>query len=86
MLYAPLELGQLRDTLPQLVSDVHAALSDTDKHFLLALKRGIQDWHTFALPEAEHLPAIRWKVMNLARMNPAKRREAAAKLEKVLFG
>jgi hypothetical protein len=31
------------------------------------------------------LPAVQWKMFNLARMNPVKRRQAAAKLEKVLF-
>ena len=61
-------------------------MTDADRNFLLALKRGTPDWQTFALPEAERLPAIQWKIYNLNRMNSGKRKKAAAKLEKVLFG
>jgi hypothetical protein len=43
-------------------------------------------WQDFSLPEVERLPAIQWKMLNLARMNPSKRRQAAAKLEKILAG
>jgi hypothetical protein len=55
-----------------------------DWQFLLALKQGTQDWRNFALPEVARLPAIQWKMLNLRRMNPARRRKAAVKLEKVL--
>lgn len=61
-------------------------MTEADRHFLLALKLGIQDWQNFPLPEVERLPAIQWKMLNLMRMNPVKRRQASAKLEKVLFG
>jgi hypothetical protein len=38
------------------------------------------------LPDVARLPAIQWKMHNLARMQPAKRRQAADKLETILFG
>jgi len=38
------------------------------------------------MPEAQILPAIQWKQLNLERMAPKKRRKATHKLEKVLFG
>ncbi len=84
--YEPLDLGQLRETLPHLVDNIHGALSDEDRQFLLALKQGTQDWQTFPLPDVARLPAIQWKMLNLRRMNPAKRQQATAKLEKILFG
>ena len=86
MTYEPVGLEQLRETLEHLVREIHAAMTDADRRFLLALKQGIQDWQDFSLPEVERLPAIQWKMINLARMNPSKRRQAAAKLEKILFG
>jgi predicted nucleotidyltransferase component of viral defense system len=86
MVDAPVSLDVLRDTLPRLVRELHAAMTDGDKRFLLALKQGNQDWRDFALPEMERLPAVQWKILNLARMQPAKRRQAAEKLEKILFG
>ncbi|MFZ1985450.1 MAG: nucleotidyl transferase AbiEii/AbiGii toxin family protein [Desulfatitalea sp.] len=86
MVDVPVELDQLRETLPELVRVIHTAMSDGDKRFLLALKRGDQDWRDFALPEVARLPAIQWKMLNLARMQPVKRRQAADKLETILFG
>jgi len=86
MVREPVELEQLQETLPELVRMIHAAMTDADKRFLLALKRGDEDWRDFVLPEAERLPAIQWKRRNLARMQPIKRRQAADKLETTLFG
>jgi hypothetical protein len=60
-------------------------LTDADRHFLLAVKRGNPNWGDFVLPEGERLPAIQWKLINLARMAPAKRRQAVDKLETILF-
>jgi hypothetical protein len=84
MIYEPVGLERLRETLQQLVREIHDAMTDADRHFLLAFKQGTQDWRDFSLPEVERLPAIQWKMFNLARMNPSKRRQAAAKLEKIL--
>ena len=86
MTYEPVSIEQLEKTFTKMVRKVHAAITDADRNFLLALKRGTPDWNTFALPEAERLPAIQWKILNLNRMNPDKRKKAATKLEKVLFG
>jgi len=86
MTYEPVDLENLRETLPQLVQKIHAVMTEADRRFLLALKQGIQDWRNFPLPEVARLPAIQWKMLNLTRMNSVKRRQAAAKLEKALFG
>ncbi len=86
MTYEPVSIERLEKTLNKMVRKIHDAITDADRNFLLALKRGMPDWQTFALPEVERLPAIQWKILNLERMNPDKRKKAAAKLEKVLFG
>lgn len=82
--FEPVELEQLQEVLPRLVQTIHAALNGDDRRFLIALKLGTQDWKEFPLPEVERLPAIQWKMFNLARMSPAKRRQTTDKLEKVL--
>ncbi|WP_024333374.1 nucleotidyl transferase AbiEii/AbiGii toxin family protein [Desulfotignum balticum] len=86
MAYEPVDLERLEDTLLELVIQIHKALNDSDRRFLLDLKKGNADWQKFALPEAQILPAIQWKLLNLERMAPDKRSKAAQKLEKVLFG
>ncbi len=86
MAYEPIGLGQLQDTLPELVIKLHRVLNDDDRRFLLDLKQGNVDWKKFPLPEVQMLPAIQWKQLNLERMAPHKRRKDAQKLEKILFG
>ena len=86
MMNVPVSLQQLQETLPGLTHAINTAMSDADRQFLLALKQGTQDWADFAIPEVERLPAIQWKMLNLARMHIDKRRQAAGKLEKILFG
>jgi predicted nucleotidyltransferase component of viral defense system len=86
MTFEPVDLERLQDTLPELVAQIHNALNGDDRRFLLDFKQGNADWEKFPLPEAQILPAIQWKLMNLARMTPDKRRKAAHKLQKVLFG
>lgn len=85
MAFDPVDFEQLQGTLPMLVTRIHKALNDADRYFLLDLKKGNADWEKFPLPEVRRLPAIQWKLANLARMAPDKRRKAARKLEKVLF-
>jgi len=85
MTFEPVGLKQLQNTLPKLVTQIHKALNDDDRHFLLDLKEGKADWKKFTLPEVQSLPAIQWKLANLERMAPDKRHTAARKLEKVLF-
>ena len=82
----PVSLKQLQNTLGRLVGEIHSRLTDVDKYFLLALKKGTADWHDFPLPEAERLPAVQWKLLNIQRMSKTKHAAAIAKLEKVLFG
>ena len=86
MTRVPLAIEQLQETLPELVGLIHSVMNDEDRRFLLALKRGDQDWQDFALPEAARLPAVQWKLLNIRRMGKAKNDAAVEKLKKVLFG
>ena len=70
----------------QLVQTLRGLLTEADKRFLLAVKHGEEDWSRFTFPVAVRLPAIQWKLRNLAKMAKQKRRKAADKLEAVLFG
>lgn len=79
-------LESLYEAREELVVTLHRLLTEQDRQFLLAVKRGDADWQTFTLPDAERLPAVQWKLRNLSRMEPAKRRKALQVLERVLYG
>ena len=54
------------------------------RKLLMSFKRGEPDWSLLGLPDVADLPAVKWRLENLAK---APDREAQiAKLEKVLFG
>ena len=84
MTYELISLQDLEEAFDQLVRKVHGALTDADRHFLASFKQGEADWSAFPIPEVERLPAIQWKILNLNRMDSAKRQKATTKLEKLL--
>lgn len=86
MTVEPVALEALYEAREQLVAAIKQMLTDDDRQFLLAVKRGDADWSTFAIPEAQHFPAVQWKLHNLSRMEPAKRERALQALERALYG
>lgn len=79
-------LASLLETRNEMITKLHSALTENDKQFLLAVKHGNADWGSFALPEVQHLPAIQWKLHNLAQMQVQKRKIALEALEHALYG
>ncbi|MDY0136145.1 MAG: nucleotidyl transferase AbiEii/AbiGii toxin family protein [Thiomicrospira sp.] len=79
---APLvDLLVVRETL---IERLLCMLTDRDKAFLLSVKKGKPDWQLFAYPRIAELPAIKWKLHNLAKMNLNAHQQACYKLEKLL--
>jgi len=75
------EILNVRDGL---VKHIHQALTDDDRQFLLSVKGKTPDWSLLGLPGVENLPAVRWKLLNLNRMDNQKHSDALRRLEKVL--
>lgn len=75
------ELQEVQESLPGIIG---SALDDEDKKFLLSLKSGRPEWELLKWPEAAELPAVRWKLININRMDEDKRAEQFGALEKAL--
>ena len=80
----PVELDDLLQAREALIAGVHAALTETDRRFLLGVKTGAPDWSLVGLPDAAALPAVQWKMTNLARLEPPRRQALADRLREVL--
>lgn len=78
-------LESLLETRNEMISKLHSSLTEKDKQFLLAVKRGDADWNSFILPEVQHLPAIQWKLHNLAQMQADKRKKSLEVLRVALY-
>ncbi len=77
-------MEDLEETRRELITNLHTVLTEEDRRFLLDFKLGKPDWEAFAYPFAKDLPAIRWKILNLAKMDRRKRMKAVEKLDRVL--
>jgi predicted nucleotidyltransferase component of viral defense system len=75
------ELDQARTGL---IASLHEQLGEREKEFLMSFKRGEPRWDLLGIAHAADLPAVRWKLQNIARMSPEKHREAVDNLEHVL--
>lgn len=86
MAFDEVSIEVLEATLPRLVDTLHHSLTDDDRAFLLSFKEGTPDWEYLGIAHIEQLPSVRWKLLNLDKMNKKKRREAIGNLEAVLHG
>lgn len=77
-------LEELEAAREQLVEVINASLTDQERDFLLSFKNQAPDWSLLGLEGVKQLPAVRWKLHNLTKMNDAKHAEAYANLQRVL--
>lgn len=68
-------LEALEQTRQRLVQDLPRALTDQHRTFLLSLVQNQPRWDCLPFPHLQELPAIRWKLQNLAKLKGAKRTE-----------
>ncbi|WP_342349649.1 nucleotidyl transferase AbiEii/AbiGii toxin family protein [uncultured Nitrospira sp.] len=86
MAIEPISQESLEATREELIAAVHRILTEEDRQFLLAVKRGDADWSQFPIADARRLPSVQWKLHNLSRMDPLKRQKALNALERALYG
>jgi predicted nucleotidyltransferase component of viral defense system len=84
MAEAPVELDELVAARESLITGIHAALTGADRTFLLGVKTCQPDWSLVGLPQAAALPAVQWRLTNLARLSEARRQALADRLKEVL--
>lgn len=77
-------LQELKDARERLISLVHKELTDDEKAFLLSFKNRNPDWHLLGLENVSELPAIRWRQINLAKMDDDRHADAYQKLKEAL--
>lgn len=84
MALSPVTLQELEETRLTMIRLVHEQLTEEHKRFLLGLKQGEPDWSLLPFENIHDLPAVKWKLRNLAAMSPRKREESIKRLAKVL--
>lgn len=85
MTLEPVALADLEAARETIIAKMVADMPDAHRHFLVGFKRGQPDWEILGIPEAQHLPAVRWKQRNLDRLPTDKRLELADRLARILL-
>lgn len=80
----PVALEALYDTREALVAEIVGKMPLDHRRFLLSFKAGEPNWDLLGVPGAEELPAVRWKVDNLAKLSEDRRGKLLSNLEQVL--
>ena len=81
------DLGELIATRDRLIGDVHSRMDEGAKRFLKTLHEGAPDFDAIGRPQAAELPAVRWKLINVNKLqanDPKKHAAQGEELEKLL--
>jgi predicted nucleotidyltransferase component of viral defense system len=77
-------LEELLQTREEFIAGLVGKMPQEHRRFLASFKRGEPDWNLLGIPHAEQLPAIQWRLQNLAKMDPKKRQQLIDGLLKAL--
>ena len=83
-------LEALASTQRQLIEGLPKRLTQQQRSFLLSIVRAEPDWDLLPFPQLRELPALKWKVLNLAKLKKsdatrfrAQHDELAARLDSI---
>jgi len=80
----PVCLEELLQAREDLIGAMVGSMPADHRRFLISIKRGEPEWALLDLPGAEALPAVRWRLENLAKLDGAKRSAFLSRLGEVL--
>ena len=75
MVHDPVTLDELVKARQDLIARIVGKMPEHHKRFLVSVKRGEPDWALLDVSHARDLPAVRWKLENLARLSADKREQ-----------
>ncbi len=84
MTFETVSLQELELTREQLVASIQNAFTDDDRELLISIKRGSPKWQLLKIDGVELLPAVRWKLQNLAKLTESKRAQLLEQLANAL--
>lgn len=79
----PISLAELQKTRAKLKKELPAKLTDNQRQFLIGLVSGEPNWQLMKCPHLQKLPAIQWKLQNLARLSKSNPKKFAQQAEEL---
>ena len=82
----PVPLEPLLETRESLIKMIVGEMPKEHRKFLIDFERGDPDWSVLGIDHLEELPAIRWRQLNLDKLNADARAKLVSSLEQKLSG
>lgn len=79
------KLEDLISARSDLISKIKTSLTDEQKNFILSFKNKKPDWKLSGIEGIENYPSVKWKLMNLKKMETKKHAAAYEKLKEYLM-
>jgi len=86
MVDKPVTLDELLQAREDLIREIGGKMPEQHRRFLISVKRGEPEWALLSLPGAKDLPAVRWKLENLAKLGTNRRAHLLKGLSDALGG
>jgi hypothetical protein len=80
----PVTLDDLVRAREDMIAELVGKMPDEHRRFLASFKRGRPNWELLNIPHVQKLPAVQWRLQNLAKMDPKKREQLINNLLKAL--
>lgn len=80
------KLEDLISVRSDLISKIKTSLTDEQKNFILSFKSKKPDWKLYDIEGIENYPSVKWKLMNLEKMDTKKHHYSYDKLKEYLLG
>jgi len=74
----------LMEVRKSLVEQINKLLTENERAFLISFKEKKPDWGLLNIQGVQELPAVKWKLANLEKMDDEKHREAVQRLKRIL--
>ena len=82
----PVSLAALLNVREELIKVINQRLSNSERDFILSVKKGVPDYSLMPFDHLEDLPALKWKLLNIRNMDKEKHQAMLKKLTVVLEG
>jgi len=84
MIAENITLEALEMTRDNLVAILRQELQPDERRFIVSVKQGQPRWDLLDLEGIKDLPAVKWKLLNVAKMDPSKHQKAVRRLRDYL--
>lgn len=83
MTFIPITLDELNHAREQLVTKLLSGFTNNEKNFLVSVKSKKPEWDLIEIEHLKDLPAVKWKLLNLEKMDKKSYEQALTKLIKI---